>query len=450
MFLYKRFSTQTRCLPISIVVATALLVGCSGSSDTSSVDTPTANDALILDASSNTPSDTPVVNEIDGLNINDTEAVQNEPLTGSPVVTDPMTQNTIAVNFDITVPAFQSNALRVDLVWGDLNLTAGWMGDELWSASAEFPTETEELLTVTFYDNNGAIELAQYSQTFRTGSNAAQAHQISVNQFDTDQFDDDEDGVSNLEELIAGSDPTVDESSILEIRDSATISEGSRISVSTDLESLVSQERPISFHFSEQLEGNRTILQDIQIDLAGNGTLVSNWSAGCVYKNLSGTRTHVDNSITWEATQTHDDDCDFIHTTNLTNTITVIDESTRTFVEEMNARYAGTFTDSWQASTQITGQLVDGTSLCEAIAGTYSLTHRGNGNSQFSRQTLISKAIDDLYWRVETESIRTVFNNGDVVSEDVQASEYFVRELRFTNNTNSENPNLFICDFVDI
>ena len=62
---------------------------------------------------------------------------------------------------------------------------------------------------MTFYDDNGGIELASYERMLRTGSYAAESIQITVDEFDTGSWDTDEDGISNLDELIT--DPFLDE-----------------------------------------------------------------------------------------------------------------------------------------------------------------------------------------------------------------------------------------------
>ena len=130
-------------------------------------------------------------------------SVNNDQQTSTP---DPLVQNSTRVDFNITVPAFQSNALQVRLMWGDRDFTADWVGDEIWFASDSFPTDTENLLTVTFNDDNGNLTLGSFEQTFRTGDNAAESLQISADQFNTERWDSDGDGSSNLSELIAGTD----------------------------------------------------------------------------------------------------------------------------------------------------------------------------------------------------------------------------------------------------
>jgi len=74
---------------------------------------------------------------------------------------------TVQVNFDITVPALVSNALQVNVLWGDTALTAAWLIDESWSVTGELPANTEQPLSIFFYDDNGAITLASIETMMR-------------------------------------------------------------------------------------------------------------------------------------------------------------------------------------------------------------------------------------------------------------------------------------------
>ncbi len=114
------------------------------------------------------------------------------------------TDNTTRVDFDITVPVYSSNALQVRLVWGDTDTTAIWNSDELWTAATDFPANTTNQLVVTFSDSNGAITLGSIERSFTTGANQSESLQITAIDFDTDRWDSDGDGVSNLNESIAG------------------------------------------------------------------------------------------------------------------------------------------------------------------------------------------------------------------------------------------------------
>ena len=116
---------------------------------------------------------------------------------------------TSRVDFDITVPAYQSDALQIRLIWGDKDITASWVVDETWAISDDFPVNTEHPLTVMFNDNNGGIELGSFETNFSIGNAATSTFTITADQFDTDRWDSDSDEVSNLNELIAGTDPLV-------------------------------------------------------------------------------------------------------------------------------------------------------------------------------------------------------------------------------------------------
>lgn len=123
------------------------------------------------------------------------------------IAPNPSSTATIRVDFEITVPAVMSNQLQVRLNWGDISTTAAWLRDETWAISEDFPANTENLLIVTLADRNGAITLGTVENSFRTTTGESQNIQITAGQFNTEQWDSDDDGVSNLDELIVGSDP---------------------------------------------------------------------------------------------------------------------------------------------------------------------------------------------------------------------------------------------------
>lgn len=121
--------------------------------------------------------------------------------------TPPVATETVQVNFEITVPSYVSNALQVRVIWGDTELTAGWVNDETWSVVGDFSADTQRSLSVVFSDNNGGTTLGSFDTSFRTGSVESENYRVIASQFDTERWDTDNDGFSNLAEVRAGSNP---------------------------------------------------------------------------------------------------------------------------------------------------------------------------------------------------------------------------------------------------
>lgn len=126
----------------------------------------------------------------------------------------PETTELTRINFDIAVPAYQSDSLQVRLQWGDVDVYATFVVDESWAVAEDFAVNSENMLIVTFYDGNGAIILGTFEQVFRTEYSLQTTFQITANQFDTARWDADSDGNSNLDELLTGSDPLVEDISL--------------------------------------------------------------------------------------------------------------------------------------------------------------------------------------------------------------------------------------------
>ena len=189
-----RFCLQRCRIPLLLWPLVLLLSSCSGSGG--SGETPSS-------ANTGVASSDAVEMSADDGGLPD-DATAPTPILQDSSVPDPMVQNTTRVTFDIEVPAYQSTTLQVRLAWGEKALNAAWVGDEFWSITEEFPTNTENLLTATFFDRNGDITLASFEDSFRTGTNASETYSITSDQFDTNRWDDDGDGIDNLDELISG------------------------------------------------------------------------------------------------------------------------------------------------------------------------------------------------------------------------------------------------------
>lgn len=234
----------------------------------------------------------------------ETEEPVEVPTADSPLTT--------VVYFDITVPAYVSNALQVRLRWGDWDENAAWLGDEFWGVSGEFPTNTERSLRVDFNDGNGAITLGSIQTVLLTGTNASEVYRIDADDFDTDSWDDDADGVSNIDELRAGTDPLVNEVSELEVRES--VARFSALDLidgySGHFEEWLPSERPY-FRFREEVpiedfDAERvSSTETIEIDALGNGTYAYDYlwrdrrDLDRTTRVRSGTRLQEGETVTW-------------------------------------------------------------------------------------------------------------------------------------------------------
>lgn len=289
----------------------------------------------------------------------------------------------------------------------------------------------------------------------QVGSNFSETVYISAEQFEASQFDSDGDGVNNLTELNAEPDPIIEENSQLEIHDSYAFnnagSQYSRISVSQVIESIVEPDRPYVDTYEteccEYLDNGRTFRtlygkHDVNIDTDGNGTVDVNIDEPrrILLPTLSATRISSGSAISWTGEyKMYDGDYGFRE--NFTNTVSLLDDNLRSFAQEVTGSNSGTFRFSWQTSANLTGKLIEGSSLCKPVAGTFTETRLDNYEySDVDTNiviTTVSKEIDDPYWRLVT------------VRNSSETTEYFVRELQIFFDPDDEDSAYFTCDFVE-
>ena len=206
----KLLSLQSIRRTALVCICTLAIYGCSGSSDSAPGDVSGTTDGNIFEM------DATDMESLADLSVDETGSESGEPVLvdsqpSTPGVPDPVSPATTRVDFEITVPAYMSNELQVRLSWGNIDTTAAWLRDETWTLSETLPANTENRLVITFADRNGGITLGSVENTFRTGNDESQTVQISANEFNTERWDGDSDGVSNLDELIAGRNPDGDD-----------------------------------------------------------------------------------------------------------------------------------------------------------------------------------------------------------------------------------------------
>ena len=145
------FSSTPIRYSLALLICALFVSGCSSSSVSSSDGSQSSTEMSATNGGDGTADDdnTAGTNDTENGNTGDTT-------TGLPGLEE---SSSTRVNFDITVPAFVSNALQVRLVWGEVDTTAIWNRDELWTASIDFPVNSENQLVVTFSDDLSLIHI---------------------------------------------------------------------------------------------------------------------------------------------------------------------------------------------------------------------------------------------------------------------------------------------------
>jgi len=273
------------------------------------------NESLNNTAEETATTEPAMTNETEDANESETAAPNTA--VSSPVVPEHESLVSTRVDFDITVPVYQSNALQVRVAWGDLDLSASWAGDEFWTLSEDFPINTEHPLTVSFYDNNGDITLGTVERNFATDANSAQMVSIEATDFETQRWDDDSDGVSNLDELSLGTDPLDENSpddSTVDLQDTLQISYlGWSAPAAAYYEPEInSLDFPVSSNEIDFIDNlpitSETTVTDIALSSDGNGTYSQTYNFFIALdmpfnRSSIATRTSEDGTVSWNGTE---------------------------------------------------------------------------------------------------------------------------------------------------
>lgn len=197
------------------------------------------------------------------------------------------------------------------LVSGDIDATAIWIEKVSWRIVESFPADTENPVTITFYDENGGIALASINTDFTTGAGDEHSFEITADQWEIDRWDSDGDGISNLMELAQGGDPRSATNAIQPLADNfvhafsfiPTIESGF-YHLESDIPELG---EPVSIDddtFVGGEFGSTTTTRDITLSADGNGTYSDTWfnfiygdKAGI--RNWNGTRSSQGNTVSW-------------------------------------------------------------------------------------------------------------------------------------------------------
>jgi len=210
--------------------------------------------------------------------------------------------------------------LSVELTWGTKRIMAEWIGDEEWRATIDFPEvvfasagfpQNQYLLAINFQDRNGDLLLGRAEAFYFVRSGDAAVHTVVADEFDTERWDDDADGTSNLDEVRRGTDPTVAETPLssdsLEVIDALFITQR-LVEGGTYFEPrFLALELPVDDQVELVEEGGgvtETTLTDVDFSADGNGTFLERYRFEIeldrdAFREERGTRSRAGNAVTW-------------------------------------------------------------------------------------------------------------------------------------------------------
>jgi len=412
---------STRLL-MSVGVLTALLGGCQSSSRSNERSDDSADRGSLAEPVGETSASEAAASETSDPAMTDSPAESQPPDGGS--VPDPATQNTLRVDYAITVPSHVSDTLTVSLVRGEDSVSATWMGDEFWSASEVLPTDVVTSPVVTFADDAGRLTLGTAELSFRTGTDALQLVSVTAEQFDTVRWDDDGDGISNLRERVGGTDPFLDESGELERRETfdplSSFVRPVALEVIERASSFHESSMPASFPYVERVQAGPpaetfgyttpgyTFRRVADVDASGVGSFESYVQTIERDDNtivaLSGSRDVVDGDIAWTGHQERSNASTGVRQrVDFTTAFERTGATVRGLSGVLTYEAFGTGSNDTggvaiRVSYTLTAEPIDGMSVCLPVAG--RIEYDGLAPERENAVTTIVKGIDDDDWRV--------------------------------------------------
>ena len=148
-FIYRciRIKTPPSSGLVQVLLLAALLVsGCSGSSS-GSVEESQPSDEVVVESEDDldgglAEGSTNVTAEQTISETTEDDEESTSSVDENLSTPDPIATQSTRVTFDITVPAYASDALQVLVAWGDREITAAWVTDESWIVADDLPTDT--------------------------------------------------------------------------------------------------------------------------------------------------------------------------------------------------------------------------------------------------------------------------------------------------------------------